>query len=55
MERSGSAVLLNASKAPRNRPSCPLCCPLSRMELLVQKVIGEADRDEEMRGAVTII
>ena len=52
--RLGSVVLRSGHRAPRNKPSCPLCCPLSKMELLVQKVIAEAGSGEEMMRAVTI-
>ena len=54
MVRLGSMVLWSGSRAPRNRPSCPLCCPLSKMELLVQKVIAEFGSGEEVMRAVTI-
>ena len=49
-----SVVLCSGHRAPRNRPSCPLCCPLSKIELLVQKVTAEARLDEETMLAVTI-
>lgn len=52
--RLGSAVLCNGSKAPQNSPSCRSCCPLSRTELSVQRVIAEEGSAGETMRAVTI-
>ena len=52
MERSGCVVLCSGRNAPKNRPPCRSCCPLSRTEPSVQRVKAEAELVEEMMRVV---
>ena len=54
MARLGSVVLRSEPRAPPNSPSCRSCCPLSRIDLSVQKVMADSGREEEVMWAVTI-
>ena len=54
IERLGSIMLCSGRNAPRNRPSCCSCCPLSRTKPSAQIFMAEVGSVEETTRAVMI-